>query len=260
MTTSDNEPLVIADRRGNVGILTINRPAARNAISKAVTIAMAAEIDRFESDDDIRVLIVTGAGDTAFCAGADLKSMKDGRPVVHELGGLAGITSRAFVKPLIAAVNGFALGGGMEICLASDLVVAEEHATFGLPEVRRGIVAAAGGLERLPHRLPPAIAMELILTGEPISAQRAADLGMVNRVVARGEGMNAALAIAEVICRGAPLAIQYSKAVAQSSIATGEHAAVEAHTDLHRAVFRSADASEGRQAFAEKRAPVWSGR
>lgn len=259
MTADDSKQLVLVERHGQVGVLTINRPAARNAISRAVTVEMASAIDSLEADDDVRVIVVTGAGDKAFCAGADLKSMKEGRPIVPELGGLAGITSRTFVKPVIAAVNGFALGGGTEICLACDLVVADEHASFGLPEVRRGIVAAAGGLERLPRRMPPAVALELILTGEPITAQRAFDLGLVNRVSPRGGALGVAIELAELICKGAPLAIRYSKAVAQKSISVGESDAVQEYAALRGQVFRSADAMEGPRAFAEKRLPNWSG-
>lgn len=167
------EDVVLVETRGQVGIMTLNRPRVHNAVSREVTEKMAAAIDGFEADNDIRVLVVTGAGGQTFCAGADLKAVMSLRPTVPELGGFAGITARTFRKPIIAAVNGTAVGGGMEICLACDLVVAEEHASFGLPEVRRGIVAAAGGLERLPRCLPPAVAMEIILTAERIDARRA---------------------------------------------------------------------------------------
>jgi enoyl-CoA hydratase/carnithine racemase len=260
MTVDHPEQLVLVERHGQIGVLTINRPEARNAISRAVTVEMASAIDALEADDDVRVIIVTGAGDKAFCAGADLKSIREGRPTVPELGGFAGITSRTFVKPVIAAVNGVALGGGTEICLACDLIVADEHAAIGLPEVRRGIVAAAGGLERLPRRMPPAVALELILTGEPITAQRALELGLVNRVSPRGGALAAALDLAGLICKGAPLAIQYSKAVVRSSISVGEAEARREHRALRDRVFRSSDAMEGPRAFAEKRLPNWSGK
>ncbi|MFV0306379.1 MAG: crotonase/enoyl-CoA hydratase family protein [Desertimonas sp.] len=256
--TDASAALVLIERHDRVGVLTINRAEARNAISRQVTIEMAAAIDELEADPSIWVLVITGAGERSFCAGADLKTLARGRPTVPELGGFAGITTRTFLKPVIAAVNGFALGGGTEICLSCDLVVAEEHATFGLPEVRRGIVAGAGGLERLPRRVPPAIAMEMILTGEPIDAARALALGLVNRVVPRGGGLDAAKSLADKICQGAPLAVRYSKAVARSSMAVGEIDAVRVHDDLRRAVFASADAQEGPRAFAEKRTPAWT--
>ncbi|KQU52331.1 hypothetical protein ASG84_25090 [Rhodococcus sp. Leaf278] len=259
MTVDDSNQRVLAERRGSVGLLTINRPAARNAISRAVTIEMASAIEEFEADGRVRVMVVTGAGDKAFCAGADLKSMKDGRPIVPELGGLAGFTSRTFGKPVIAAVNGFALGGGTEICLACDLVVADERASFGLPEVRRGIVAAAGGVEKLSRRIPPAVALEMILTGEPITAQRAFDLGLVNRVTPNGGALGGALELADLICKGAPLAVRYSKAVARLSSSIGETDALKEFDSLRREVFRSQDAAEGPRAFAEKRQPNWTG-
>lgn len=257
--SSADAPLVLAEKRGVVGLLTINRPHARNAISREVTIAMAAGVDVMESDEDVRVLVITGAGDDAFCAGADLKAPAQNRPTVEELGGFAAITSRSFAKPVIAAVNGVALGGGTEICLACDLIVAEEHASFGLPEVRRGIVAAAGGLERLPHHVPPAVAMEMILTGEPIRADRALALGLVNRVVARGRAVPAAIGLARTIALGAPMAIGYSCAVARASISAGEREAIVGLADLYDRIIASDDRREGARAFAEKRTPRWTG-
>jgi enoyl-CoA hydratase/carnithine racemase len=212
------------------------------------------------------VLVITGAGDTSFCAGADLKEVASvadrAKPEAlwRDVGGFAGITGRRFVKPVIAAVNGAALGGGTEICLACDLVVAEEHATFGLPEVRRGLFAGAMGLERLPRRIPPAIAMELILTGRAITADRAAELGLINRVVPRGTGVEGALELAAEICRGAPLAVRYSKAVARASTSMGEDLPAQELRELRRAVYRSRDFREGPAAFAAKRLPEWQGR
>jgi enoyl-CoA hydratase/carnithine racemase len=227
-----------------------------------LTESVASAIDDLEADDEIWVLIVTGTG-SAFCAGADLKGM-GGRQAATERprasSGFAGITSRRFVKPVVAAVNGYALGGGTEICLACDLVVAEEQAEFGLPEVRRGIFAGAGGLERLPRRVPPAIAMEMILTGQPISASRALDLGLVNRVVARGECVDAAVDLAEVICEAAPLSVRYSRAVARASFMMAEDEAIQGLDDLRQALVDSEDSREGPRAFAEKRPPVWKGR
>ncbi len=257
MTDAD---LVLLERHGHTAVLTLNRPAARNAISQGVTRAMAAHLDVLAADDDVWVVVITGAGDQAFCAGADLKSRAEAPPTVPELGGFAAITARVFPKPLIAAVNGFALGGGMEICLACDLVVAEEHASFGLPEVRRGIVAGAGGMERLPRRIPPAIAMEMILTGRPIDAATALRFGLVNRVVAKGAAVAAALELAAVIGECAPLAVRYSKAVARASLAHGEADAMGDLAALRERALSSDDAKEGPRAFAEKRPPVWTGR
>lgn len=257
--TDEPAELVLTERHGHIGVLKINRPEARNAISRAVTEQMAAAIESLESDPDIWVLVITGAGDKSFCAGADLKSMAHGSPSVPELGGFAGITHREFKRPVIAAVNGFALGGGTEICLASDLVVAESHATFGLPEVHRGIVAGAGGLERLPNRIPVAIAMEMILTGERISAERALELGLINRVVPQGTSLEAAIELAEKVCVGAPIAVQTSVRVSRASVAHGEERARELLMELRSSVIKSADAAEGRRAFAEKRSPRWTG-
>jgi enoyl-CoA hydratase/carnithine racemase len=265
-TNSAGEPLVLVERHDHVCVVTINRPEARNAVNLAVTVAMADALDSLEADDDVWVIVLTGAGDKSFCAGQDLKAIGERLPrpadgtEPRDLGGWAGITGRRFTKPVIAAVNGYALGGGTEICLAADLVVADEHAEFGLPEVRRGIVADAGGLERLPRRISPAIAMELILTGRAISARQALELGLINRVVPSGSCLESAMELAAEICEAAPLSVRYSKAVARDAFTLGEDAAVMANLDLRRAVFRSEDAKEGPRAFAEKRPPRWLGR
>jgi crotonobetainyl-CoA hydratase len=258
------EPLVLIERRGRVGIVTLNRPEARNAVNYEMTVAIADAVEELEGDEDIWVLVVTGAGDKAFCAGQDLKDIPGRgtttapRPA-RDLGGWAGITARTFVKPVIAAVNGFALGGGTEICLAMDCIVADAHARFGLPEVRRGIMAGAGGLQRLPRRIPPAIAMELILTGRAITAERALELGLINRVVPSGQCVTAAVELAEEICEAAPLSVRYSKAVARATFSLGEQEAVDAGRELRRRVMDSDDSREGPKAFAEKRPPVWKG-
>jgi crotonobetainyl-CoA hydratase len=265
-TNAVGEPLVLVERRGQVGIVVLNRPEARNAVNQAVTVAIADAIEDLEADSAIRVLIITGAGDKSFCAGQDLKALgekpargSDGSSL-RDLGGFAGIVRRRFRKPVIAAVNGFALGGGTEICLAVDCVVADEHAEFGLPEVRRGIAAGAGGLERLPRRIPPAIAMELILTGRAISAARALELGLINRVVHSGQCVPAAVELAEEICQAAPLSVNYSRTVAKATVSLGEEEALAQARELRREMRSSADAAEGARAFAEKRQPQWKGR
>jgi enoyl-CoA hydratase/carnithine racemase len=263
-TNAAGEPLALAERRGKVAILTLNRPEARNAVNAELTVAIADILDDFAADDDVWVIVITGAGDKSFCAGQDLKAVasRSGPPVVpdRDLGGWAGIARRTFTKPVIAAVNGFALGGGTEICLACDCIVADEHAQFGLPEVKRGIAAGAGGLERLPRRIPAALAMELILTGRAITAARALELGLINRVVPSGTCVDAAVELAEEICQAAPLSVRYSKKVARASFSMGEQEAVQSASAERQALFESDDSREGPRAFAEKRAPVWKGR
>jgi crotonobetainyl-CoA hydratase len=261
-------PAVLTERRGHVLIATINRPEVRNCVNLAVTTGLGDALEEAENDRDIWAVIVTGAGDKAFCAGADLKAVARGESLVitdkrRADWGFAGYVSHHISKPTIAAVNGFALGGGTEITLASDLAVAAETASFGLPEVKRGIYAGAGGVFRLPQQLPKKIAMELILTGEPISAQRAHELGLVNRVVSQADVLDAALELAERICVNAPLAVQASKRIA-NGIVDGHVAADDAFwassTDEAQHLMRTRDASEGPRAFAGKRQPSWEAR
>jgi enoyl-CoA hydratase/carnithine racemase len=257
------EPIVVIERRGRAGVVRFNRPEARNAMNTELTVAVADAIDELEADDDVWILVITGTG-PAFCAGADLKQMGQPSTLTAEdrarIGGFAGISTRTFLKPVIAAVNGFALGGGTEICLSCDLVVAEEQAQFGLPEVKRGIVAGAGGMQRLPRRIPPAIALEMIMTGAPISAERALELGLINRVVPTGQALDGALELAAVIGENAPLAVRYSRAVARASFSHGQDDALPSLQHLRDALFASEDSKEGPRAFAEKRAPQWQGR
>ena len=253
---------VLRERRGNVEILTINRPEARNAINGAVSTAMSSIMDELLSDTECWVVVITGSGDKAFSAGMDLKAFSSGEggAIIGASGGFGGLTQREFPKPIIAAVNGSALAGGFEIMLACDLVVAAEHATFGIPEAKRGLIAGAGGLIRMPKRLPMAIALEMAMTGEPIDAERAATLGLVNKVVPAAALMNEALALAESIAANAPLAVRYSKKVMKHAAEVPEHEGWKLNTEAVGVVFSSADAMEGPIAFAEKRPPKWQGK
>jgi enoyl-CoA hydratase len=253
---------VLRERRGHVEIITINRPDARNAINGAVSEGMSAAFDELTEDDDAWVVVLTGSGEKAFSAGMDLKAFSsgEGASIIGATGGFGGIAKRDFPKPLIAAVNGSALAGGCEIMLSCDLVVAADHATFGIPEVKRGLIAGAGGLIRLPKRLPMAVALELALTGDPIDAQRALALGLVNRVVPAARLMDEALALAETIAQNAPLAVRHSKSVMRHSADLSEAEGWKLNDASVGVVFSSADAMEGPIAFAEKRAPNWQGR
>lgn len=255
-------PVVLRDRQGHTEILTINRPEARNAVNGAVSRAFTEAFDELEADDDCWVVIVTGSGDKAFSAGMDLKAFTAGEAgeIMGAKGGFGGIAQRNFPKPLIAAVNGSALAGGCEIMLACDLVVAVEEAKFGISEVKRGLMAGAGALFRLPKKIPPTIAMELALTGDPIDAHRALELGLVNRVVPAGKLMEEALALAGTITDNAPIAVRVSKRVMKEA---GELPDAEGWAVNNAAVpevFGSADAQEGPIAFAEKRKPNWTGK
>ncbi len=250
------------ERRGHVEILTINRPEARNAINGDVSQALSAALDELAVDPECWVVILTGAGEKSFSAGMDLKAFAagEGASIMGLSGGFAGITQRTFPKPIIAAVNGTCLAGGCEIMLSCDLVVAAEHATFGIPEAKRGLVAGAGGLFRLPKRLPRAIALELGLTGNPIDARRAAQIGLINRVVPAERLIDEALALAEEIAENAPLAVYWTKRVMAEAGDLSEEEAWKLNAEAVAAVFSSADAMEGPVAFAEKRKPNWQGK
>ena len=254
-TTADAVLTEVAD---GVGVITINRPQARNAVNGEVARGIAAATDDFDARSDVRVLVLTGAGST-FCAGMDLKGFLAGDAPVAPGRGFAGITERPPVKPVIAAVEGYALAGGFEIVLACDLVVASEEARFGLPEVRRGLVAGAGGLIRLARRIPYHLAMEIVLTGEHFPAARLAEAGLVNRLTAPGQALAGARELATLVAQGAPLALAASKRVVVESADWDSDEAFARQGDIIGPVFGSADAMEGAVAFAEKRAPVWRG-
>jgi enoyl-CoA hydratase/carnithine racemase len=250
------------ERRGHVEILTINRPEARNAVNGDVSHGMSSALDELETDDDCWVVVLTGSGEKAFSAGMDLKAFAsgEGASIMGAPGGFAGIVERTFSKPIIAAVNGAALAGGCEIMLACDLVVAADHATFGIPEVKRGLLAGAGGLLRLPKRLPLSIALELALTGEPIDASRALALGLINRVVPSAQLMSEAVALADLIAENAPLAVRWTKKVILGASSVGDAEGWALNAEAVGVVFTSADAMEGPVAFAEKRKPRWQGK
>jgi enoyl-CoA hydratase len=260
-TTSRGEGMseVVVERRGNVQVITINRPEAKNALNAAVARGVAAAVDELDADDELRVGVLTGAGGT-FSAGMDLKAFLSGETPAIEGRGLCGITETPPRKPLIAAVEGWALAGGFELLLACDLVVAAETARFGVPEVKRGLVAAGGAAFLLPRRVPQAIALELLLTGEPLSAKRAADVGLVNRLAPEGGAVDAAVELAETVAANGPLAVAITKQVARSTFDWTLKEGWKEQSELIVPVFVSEDAREGATAFAEKRAPVWKGR
>jgi enoyl-CoA hydratase len=243
----------------HVAVITIDRPEARNAISPEVTRALEAAIDRVEESAELWVAVLA-ATPPAFCAGADLKAIREGHrlQLSTERGGFAGLVRRHRAKPLIAAVDGLALAGGTEIVLACDLVVASEAASFGLPEVKRGLVAAAGGLFRLPRKLPGNLALEYVLTGEPIGVELAARHGLVNRVCPPGEATATALRLAATIAANAPLAVRESRRV-MIETAPREEIGWELSRQAATIAAQSEDAQEGIAAFLEKRAPVWRG-
>lgn len=246
---------------GRVAVLTLNRPEARNAVNGDVARDMEAHLDKLEADDDIWLGIVTGNG-PVFCAGADLKAIASGQAgeLQTKRGGFAGIATRERTKPLIAAVDGPALAGGTEIVLSCDLVVASTNAKFGIPEVKRSLVAAAGGLFRLPRALPLNIAMEAALTGDPISAERAAHFGLVNELVEPGKAKEAALALAERISANAPLAVRESRQVVLAALRGDDEHLWKITIEAMAKVMSSEDFNEGPRAFIEKRAPQWTGR
>ncbi|MCT2559424.1 crotonase/enoyl-CoA hydratase family protein [Tsuneonella sp. YG55] len=254
-TASDE---LLTEVRDGVLIVTINRPEAKNAMNKAAAEGIAAAMDRLDADDDLRVGVLTGAGGT-FCSGMDLKGFLRGESPSVEGRGFGGVVQAPPKKPLIAAVEGYALAGGLELMIACDLVVASAGAKFGIPEVKRGLVAAAGGVMMLPDQIPERIAMELALTGEFIDADRAYELGLINKVV-EGSALEGALDLAAKIVANGPLAVRVSKAIVKESRGWPMDERYDRQAQLIAPVFTSEDAREGAAAFAEKRSPNWKGR
>lgn len=259
------EPAATLEKRGGIAIITLNRPKALNAVNADLSGAVGTALEQLDADDGLRVGIITGAG-RAFCAGADLKGINAGDVLSapgHPGLGFAGLVGQRVKKPLIAAVNGFALGGGTEIVLKCDLAVLSEDATLGIPEVKRGLFAGAGGLIMMPRQMPVKIAMEAALTGEPIDPVTALRWGFVNRVVPAANVMDEALRLAAAISGHAPLAIQASKQLVERASGHGsewDDAVWRLNDQLSAEILASADAQEGTLAFAERRAPRWFGK
>jgi enoyl-CoA hydratase len=250
---------VLTERRGRVLLITINRPDQRNAVNAAVSQGIAAALDELDADAGLSVGVLTGAG-KGFCAGMDLKAFVAGERPHVEGRGFAGITQRSADKPLIAAIEGFAVAGGLEVALACDLIVAARGARLGVPEVKRSLVAAGGALLRLPRVLPRNVANELALTGDPIEAERAYELGLVNRLAEPGQALDAALQLAETIAANGPLALAATKRIMVESVDWPDAEFFARQGEISDPVFASEDAREGATAFSERRDPVWKGR
>lgn len=249
---------VLTREEDGVLIVTINRPEAKNAMNQAAAHGIAEAMDRLDLDDSLRVGILTGAGGT-FCSGMDLKGFLRGERPTVEGRGFGGVVQKPPLKPLIAAVEGYALAGGLELMIACDLVVANANAKFGIPEVKRGLVAAAGGVMLLPDQIPQRIAMELALTGDFIDAARAYELGLINRVT-DGAALDGALELARKIAENGPLAVRVSKQVLRQSRGWSMDERYDRQGELIAPVFVSEDSREGAAAFAEKRKPNWKGK
>lgn len=249
-------PPLLVEIRGNIQIMTLNRPEARNAVTLEMAEAMAAALDALDANPDVSVGIINGAGGT-FCAGMDLKGFLQGKRPSLPGRGFCGITMKPPRKPIIAAVEGYALAGGFEVVLACDLIVASREARFGLPEVKRGLAAAGGGLLRLTRRMPYHIAMECILTGDMLSAERAHQNGLINRMTEPGAALDAAIELAQAVAANGPLSLVASKQVVTESIDWSREEMFDRQAAITNPVFASQDAREGAAAFSEKRKPVW---
>ena len=258
--------IVLYETRGRIGLITLNRPDARNAVNGDVAAGVEAAVDQLESDDEVWVGIITanieGQERPVFCAGADLKAINSGQAASlnTKRGGFAGFVYRDRVKPVIVAVDGLATAGGCEIVLAADLVVATTRSSFGLAEAKRNLIAGAGGLFRLPRAIGRSAAMEAILTGEPIPAQRAYELGLVNRLVGPGEAVDEATRLADQICAAAPLAVRASRRVVLAADTADDETLKKMTNDEFAGVLASEDTKEGLTAFIEKRVPSWKAR
>lgn len=263
--TRDAAP-VLVERDGHVMVLTINRPHVRNAVDQAVGTGIGYALEEAAQDPEVRAVVLTGAGDKAFCAGADLAALSRGEDFYvegHASWGFGGYVGHFIDKPTIAAVNGLAFGGGAELVLASDLVVAVESAKLGLPEVTRGLIAGAGGAFRLPEQIPRRVAMRLLLTGEPITAVEAHRWGLINEVVPDGKALEVALTLAHRIAANAPLAVWATKRLAygvEEGRPEGERRRWRHNLEEVDALLRTEDAAEGPRAFTEKREPQWKAR
>jgi enoyl-CoA hydratase len=255
----NDEQAVLTERRERVLLVTINRPDQRNAVNAAVAAGIATALDELDGDPELSLGVLTGAG-KGFCAGMDLKAFVAGESPHAGDRGFAGLTRRASVKPLIAAIEGFAVAGGLEVALSCDLIVAARGARLGIPEVKRSLVAAGGGLLRLPRALPRNVAMELALTGDPIDAERGYELGLVNRLAEPGQALEAALELAGAIVGNGPLALAATKRILVESVDWPDSEFFARQAEIAGPVAASEDAREGSVAFAEKRAPVWKGR
>jgi enoyl-CoA hydratase len=253
-----SEP-VISERRGSVLLITLNRPEVRNAVNAALAAGVAGALEELDSDESLSVGVLTGAGGF-FCAGMDLGAFVKGESPWFGDRGFAGIAQRSASKPLIAAIEGFAVAGGMEIALACDLIVAAKGAKLGIPEAKRSLVAAGGALLRLPRRMPYHVVMELALTGDPLPAERFYEFGVVNRLAEPGAAVEQALELAERLAKNGPLALVASKRILQEQFDWSSAEMWEKQGAISGPVFASEDAKEGANSFKEKREPVWKGR
>ena len=254
-----SEAAVLTEVSDGVMTITINRPNAKNAVNKDVAEGIAAALDALDADDNTHVVILTGAGGT-FCSGMDLKAFVTGETPYVAGRGFAGMVEKSTDNPMIAAVEGYALAGGCELAITCDLIVAADNSMFGIPEVKRGLAAEAGGLVRLPRQIPSRVAMEMALTGDFMSAERAMSVGLINQIAPAGEALAQAKALAAKIAENGPLAVKRSKQVIKESIDWSQDEMFANQQEITSAVFSSEDAIEGATAFAEKRKPNWKGR